>query len=81
MCVAYDTAQRLGAGLPAHSATLPPRNMSNWYGWGFGSPDLFHNGKFRSPFFLNDGDDDGNGTLTHAEIADAFEATFPEIKP
>lgn len=86
MCVAYDTAKRLGAKLPDHDASLPPIEVGIFFGWPKRkdklretNPKLRVGKVVRAASSLNDGDD-GAPELTHAEIADAFEATFPEIK-
>lgn len=77
LCVAYDTAQRLGAGLPAASCLTPPQQMAEFYGWPCLNPIL--RGRYASDH--NDGDCSHTPELTHCEIADLFEQTFPEIKP
>lgn len=74
LCVAYDTAQRLGAGLPPHDALSPPREMAFFYGWEDSSPYLTNEqGKEQSAADWND------SNLSHSQIADLFERNlFPE---
>lgn len=86
LCVAYDTAQELGADLPEHDGNLPPSELADFYGWSNTStvahnPRLTFKGHESLASFWNDGSY-GSDTveLTHAQIADAFEETFPEIK-
>jgi len=79
LCVAYDTAQRLGANLPDHSLCLPPLELADFYGWPRCAPYLSTGNGVEPVTFLNDGTA-GAAEHTHAEIADAFEQTFPELK-
>jgi hypothetical protein len=78
--VAYDTALSKGAKLANASANLPPDELAEFYGWLHRNPMLEFQGRRYSAVALNDGVG-GAPELTHAEIADAFEETFPEIKP
>lgn len=82
LCVAYDTAQRLGAELPEITCQLPPEEMADFYGWPVelddSDPRLKHGGTIAYASTFNDGD--GGNELTHAQIADAFEETFPELR-
>jgi len=84
MCVAYDTALTLGGEFKgALTGCLPPADMSEFYGWprnamGNANPLLDYGKMTETAANFNDGSDCPE--LTHAEIADAFEATFPEIK-
>lgn len=82
LCVAYDTAQAMGAGLPDCNRFWPPDEIANFYGWPSREPILEYEGRRRRASQFNDGSDGATSfqELTHAEIADAFEATFPEIK-
>lgn len=69
--VAYDTAQRLGGMLPKSDRSYPPYEIADFYGWGDRDPRI----NSVPISILNDGD------YTHCQIADAFEETFPELKP
>jgi len=85
MCVAFDTAEKLGATfVELGTDVLPPADMSEFYGWernrmGNCNPALVLSGERHTAANLNDGWE--TPELTHAEIADAFEATFPELRP
>ncbi len=79
LCVALNTAVSLGLELrdPIEMYTsLPPRNMGAFYGWGVSNPHLGVNRLKAAQH------NDGKGTpeLSHPEIADLFEETFPELK-
>jgi hypothetical protein len=81
LCVAYDTAQRLGAGLQAvklEEEGLPPCGIEIFYGWPSKNPELRYEGRRATASAMNDGV--CFKELTHAQIADAFEETFPELK-
>lgn len=79
LCVAYDVAQDMGANLPPHSASLPPRRMGSWYGWGDADPLLDNGWASFKAHAWNDGES-GNPELSHKEIADLFEENFPQLK-
>jgi len=73
LCVAYDTAQRLGACLPAiKDNQLPPSEIAEFYGWKTPNPMLRISPSTLSACasMLND-----RGTC-HAEIADLFEKEY-----
>jgi hypothetical protein len=76
LCVAYDTAQRLGAGLPNDDGELPPPEICEVYGWEQENPFLAG----AQAAVWNDGTN-GRDMKTHAEIADLFEEEFPQLKP
>lgn len=83
LCVAYETAQCDGANLSSHNGLLPPKEMAEWYGWERVDPLLKYedeDGNMVEALAsdLNDGYHAPN--LTHAEIATAFEDTFPQLK-
>lgn len=76
MCVAYDTAQRLGADLSSLDDVygLPPDEISSFYGWHDNNPII--NGDKAAVW--NDGvrvDE-----KSHIEIAAMFEQEFPQLK-
>lgn len=83
LCVAYDTAQADGAELPLHTDVFPPEQIADWYGWDRWNPSLIYEDEVRdmshfSASHLNDGE--YAPILTHEEIADAFEETYPQLK-
>ncbi len=75
LCVAYDTAQRLGADLPEDDGEVPPPEICAFYGWEIENPCL----DGVSAAVWNDGTN-GREMKTHAEIADLFEEEFPQLK-
>ena len=74
LCVALDTANRLGADLPTDSVFYPPAALAEFYGWTCEDPHIAG----REASKLNYGV--CGREYSHAEIADAFEETFPELK-
>lgn len=79
LCVALESANRLGAGLPdIPGMRLPPNDLYPYYGW---PSELWLSWKGTEGMALSFNDGTGDRPeLTHAEIADAFEETFPELR-
>ncbi len=76
LCVAYDTAKKLGAYLAPikDDDGHPPEAIECFYGWEDVNPWLVSG----TATAHNDGD--GIAIRTHAEIADLFEQEFPQLK-
>lgn len=74
LCVAYDVAQEMGAGLPEAEPELPPREIAGWYGWDSSNPYISN----MQASAWNDAT--GDDEVTHAEIADMFEEKYPQLQ-
>lgn len=74
LCVLQDAAIEMGFVPIKRSVALPCETLSEFYGWNHRNPDLKWRGGLLAASGLND------AGISHKNIADAFEETFPEIK-
>ena len=84
LCVAWDSAVNHGFQPEESECTIdevPHEELADYYGWPSVNPELKFFGERRQASEWNDGNpEDRRSAISHVEIADAFEQTFPELK-